>query len=326
MNIIASQFSPAASRFKDPHVTADGQPRARVQLRSLRTVWFNTGTLCNLTCSHCYIESSPSNDRLAYLSRAEVADYLEEIRLHSLPVREIGITGGEPFLNPELADILQDCLAAGFQVLVLTNAMRPMLRAGERLLALQRAYPEQLTLRVSVDHYSRQRHQLERGKGSWAPMLRGLSWLSRHGFRLQVAGRMFPPDYAGGNGAAAESETDLRQGFANLFRQHGITLDAYNEQALVLFPEMQKQSQVPEITTACWDILDVSPDAMMCASARMVVKRRGAAAPQVVACTLLPHESGFAYGRSLRSSLTSVALNHPYCAQFCVLGGGSCSA
>ena len=47
--------------------TADGKTRASVPLRALQTLWFNTGTLCNLTCANCYIESSPRNDRFAYL-------------------------------------------------------------------------------------------------------------------------------------------------------------------------------------------------------------------------------------------------------------------
>src|SRR6266511_862373 len=66
-------------KFRDPLVTASGERRAHVALRSLDTLWFNTGTLCNLTCRHCYIESSPKNDRLVYLTAAAVAEYLDEI-------------------------------------------------------------------------------------------------------------------------------------------------------------------------------------------------------------------------------------------------------
>jgi len=59
----------------NPRLTADGRIRARVPLATLHTLWVNTGTLCNLTCEHCYIESSPTNDRLAYISRAELFLY-----------------------------------------------------------------------------------------------------------------------------------------------------------------------------------------------------------------------------------------------------------
>jgi hypothetical protein len=64
---------------------------------------------------------------------------------------------------------------------------------------------------------------------------------------------------------------------------------------------------------------------MMCASSRMVVKRKGAAAPAVLACTLLPYDPQFEMGATLAEAARSVALNHPHCAKFCVLGGASCS-
>jgi hypothetical protein len=95
---------------------------------------------------------------------------------------------------------------------------------------------------------------------------------------------------------------------------------------LVLFPEMDATKDVPEITTRCWDILGVSPDAMMCASSRMVIKRKGASHPAVVSCTLLPYDPQYELGRTLREASGTVPLNHPHCARFCVLGGGSCTA
>jgi hypothetical protein len=64
----------------------------------------------------------------------------------------------------------------------------------------------------------------------------------------------------------------------------------------------------------------------MCASSRMVSKRKGAARPVVAACTLLPYDPQFELGETLAGALGSVALNHPHCAKFCVLGGASCSA
>ena len=65
---------------------------------------------------------------------------------------------------------------------------------------------------------------------------------------------------------------------------------------------------------------------MMCASSRMVVKRKGEAGPRVAACTLLPYQSGFDMGATLLEASRNVQLNHPHCARFCVLGGASCSA
>jgi uncharacterized Fe-S cluster-containing radical SAM superfamily protein len=287
-----------------------------VALARLETLWFNTGTLCNLTCTNCYIESSPSNDALAYLTPAEVAAYLDEVAALGWPVREIGFTGGEPFMNPGIMAMLEDALARGFDVLVLTNAMKPMQRHKAGLLALKQRFGARLTLRVSVDHYAPTLHELERGQRSWAPMREGLAWLAENGFSLAIAGRT----------VWKESEEKLREGYQRLFRELGLVLDAKDPARLVLFPEMDATLDVPEITTACWGILGVHPDAMMCASSRMVVKRKGAGRPAVVACTLLPYDPQFELGARLADAAGAVKLNHPHCARFCVLGGGSCSA
>ena len=126
------------SKFQHPEVTGKGERRAKVHLKSLETLWFNTGSLCNLTCGNCFMESSPKNDRLVYLTAAEVAGYLTEIKRDGLGTQLIGFTGGEPFMNPEFLPILEACLAEGFEVLVLTNAMRPM---DEVCGALGRARP-----------------------------------------------------------------------------------------------------------------------------------------------------------------------------------------
>ncbi|MEM0922659.1 MAG: radical SAM protein, partial [Pseudomonadota bacterium] len=64
---------------------------------------------------------------------------------------------------------------------------------------------------------------------------------------------------------------------------------------------------------------------VMCASSRMVVKRRGAERPAVLSCTLLAYEKQFELGATLAEADRAVPLNHPHCAKFCVLGGASCS-
>jgi hypothetical protein len=145
-------------------------------------------------------------------------------------------------------------------------------------------------------------------------MMEGLEWLAGNGFNVHVAGRT----------CWGESEADLRQGFARLFAEHGLPIDAADPVDLVLFPEMDSTADVPEISEKCWSILGVEPRSMMCATSRMVIKRKGAARPCVVACTLLPYEADFEVGHSLVEAQATVKLNHPHCATFCVLGGASC--
>jgi len=299
---LASAPTLAKEKFRDPDVTARGEMRAKVGLRGLETLWFNTGTLCNLTCLNCYIESSPRNDRLTYLTRAEVARYLDEIARDRLPTRLIGFTGGEP-------------LSRGFDALVLTNAMKPMQKVQPGLLDLRQRFGSRLTVRVSLDHYGAAVHEAERGARTWQPTVDGLVWLYRAGFEVHVAARLL----------SGETEGEVRAGFARLFAGLGIGLDAADPVRLMLFPEMDAARDVPEITQACWGILGRSPDKVMCSSSRMVVKRKGAALPAVVACTLLPHDPRFELGATLAEANRPVALNHPHCASFCVLGGAACS-
>ena len=301
-------------KFQNRDVTAKGETRATVALKGLETLWFNTGTLCNLACKNCYIESSPTNDALVYLSLDDVRSYLDEIATDALPVREIAFTGGEPFMNRDMVPILALCLDRSFDVLMLTNAMRPLRRFEAQLLALP--HRERMTFRVSLDHYSKLVHEAERGPDTWDKALDGLRWLAENEFRLAIAGRHL----------AHESDVQARLGYAALFAKQGFLVLASDPEALVLFPEMDAQADIAEISTSCWDILNVDPDAMMCASSRMVVKRKGEDGPRVAACTLLPYDPQFDMGATLREASRSVHLNHPHCARFCVLGGASCSA
>ena len=309
--------STSPTKFRDPDVTVTGEPRAFVALDRLDTLWFDTGTVCNIECRNCYIESSPRNDRLSHLSAAEVGRFLDEIDDLGLPTGEIGFTGGEPFMNPGLLDMVEDALGRGLEVLILTNAMQPMMRPHiqEGLVRLRRTGGDRLKVRVSLDHHTQTLHDTERGRGSWERALEGARWLGGDGFKLSVAGRT----------CWGEDEARARFGYRRLFAAEGLPVDAADPEALVLFPEMDATADVPEITVHCWEILGVDPRAMMCASGRMVVKRKGATNPVVLACTLLPYDPRFELGDNLDESLGTVKLNHPHCANFCVLGGGSCS-
>lgn len=304
----------AGAKFSDPRVTANGEERAVVPLYALETLWFNTGTLCNITCGHCYIESSPRNDRLAYLSLADVQAYLDEIARERLPTKLVGFTGGEPFLNKQIIAILDETLSRGFETLVLTNAMRPMQRHKGQLLELKARYGARLRLRVSLDDPDPSIHDAERGAGTFEKTLAGLRWLAANGFSVEVAGRSF----------TREREPTLRARFQALFDDIGLAVEARDPAALVIFPEMDLGADPPEITTACWGILDRDPRQVMCASARMVVKRKHADLPVVLACTLLPYDEQFELGATLVQASRPVPLNHKYCASFCVLGGASC--
>jgi len=177
--------------------------------------------------------------------------------------------------------------------------MKPMAKCKPALLRLWDHYSDRLTIRVSIDHYGPRVHERE----------------ARNGFSLHVASRRF----------SGEPEAVIRKGFAGLFANLGVAIDAKDPVALTVFPEMDRAAEVPEITEACWGILGKSPESVMCATSRMVVKRKGAVHPAVIACTLLPYDPRFELGATLGEAGGTVPLNHPHCAKFCVLGGCACS-
>lgn len=301
------------SKFQDMFITAKGEKRASIHLKSLETLWFNTGTLCNLECKNCYIESSPKNDRLSYLTVEDVKPYLDEIKNENLGTRFIGLTGGEPFLNPSIMPIINTVLSYGFEILILTNANRVVRKHQQSLLTTKENYGDKLHIRISLDHFTPALHDKERGEGSFNRTIEQLQWLYENKFNISIASRSL----------IDETPQESLDGHKKLFDLHGINLDLENK--LVIFPEMHTGREVPEITTTCWNILEIEPDDQMCASERMIVKRKGEQNPVVMPCTLLAYDEKFNLGNTLKESKKIVHLNHRFCAEFCVLGGASCS-
>jgi MoaA/NifB/PqqE/SkfB family radical SAM enzyme len=300
------------NKFKDQKVTADGSNRAFIEARNIKTLWFNTGTLCNIECKNCYIESSPKNDSLAYLTFEEVKSFIDEAVDKNLGTNEIGFTGGEPFMNKDIMKMIDYSLNKNFKVLVLSNAMKPMLNRTKELIKLNHS---NLTIRVSIDHYEKEKHEEIRGKNTYDVMMQGLKWLNENNFNYTLATRLL----------WKEKEEDLRKNFGTFIKNNNLKLDTYSPKELVTFAEMDEKIDTPEITTSCWDILNKDPNDIMCSWSRMVVRKKNSKNPSVIACTLLPYADEFDLGETLTNSLQKIYLNHKHCSKFCVLGGSSCS-
>ena len=299
--------------FLNKNFTSDGKPRAYVELKNIETLWFNTGTLCNLRCNDCYIESSPTNDKLQYINLPEVENYIEEIKENNLGTKLIGLTGGEPFMNPQIMSILSYLLENKFKVLLLSNGMRPIALKFKELLSLPNL--NNLTIRISIDHYKRNHHETIRGKNTWKQLFRNLIWLSNNGINLNVASKI----------KLGESEKTLRDGFYKLFKKIKLNIDAHNKNELIIFPIMNYKKVSTEITQDCWKILNKNPDSVMCSNSRMIIKRKDDKRTKVLPCTLITEDKEFELGNNLISAKKKVFLNHPFCSQFCVLGNSSCS-
>ena len=180
-----------SGKFTDPETTADGKRRATVALERPETLWFNTGSLCNITCENCFMASSPSNDALVYITAAEVSSYLDQLEQRGWPVGEIGFTGGEPFMNPDMIAMTRAALDRGHEVLILTNAMRPMMRPVVRdgLAALIADHGDRLTLRISLDHWSKPCTTPNAAAAPLPAASRAWNGCATQGARMAVAGR-----------------------------------------------------------------------------------------------------------------------------------------
>lgn len=303
-------------KFQDLYITAKGEKRAHVPLVKLQTLWFNTGTQCNLSCKNCYIESNPTNDRLVYIAANDVRPYLEEIKADKLTTELIAFTGGEPFINPNMIEILDLTLGYGHEALVLTNAFNILKRHHGNLIELKSTYGDRLKLRISLDHYTSEVHDKERGVGTFNKTLEELKWLFDEGFNISIAGRSL----------IGEDRDKAMKGYQDLMSAKEIHIKLKEDNKIVIFPEMIPSEDVPEISIGCWDILGKKPNEQMCATERMVVKRKGSSNPVVLACTLLAYDKNFEMGQSLKEASQKVYLNHSFCSKFCVLGGSSCSS
>jgi molybdenum cofactor biosynthesis enzyme MoaA len=153
-------------------------------LVALDTLWIQVaGTLCNLECTHCFISSSPTNRSHAMMSLADVRPYLEEAG--RLGVREYYLTGGEPFLNREILEIIEAALALG-PVTVLTNGLLIRPETAARLRALSDASAYSLDLRVSIDGADAAANDKVRGEGTFDRIVAAIRVLARAGLNPVV--------------------------------------------------------------------------------------------------------------------------------------------
>jgi len=153
-------------------------------LVALDTLWLQVaGTVCNLECTHCFISSSPTNRSHEPMTLAQVRPYLEEAE--RLGVREYYLTGGEPFLNREILEIIEAALALG-PVSVLTNGLLIRPETATRLRALADASPYSLDLRVSIDGADAATNDPVRGEGTFDRIVAALAVLARAGMNPVV--------------------------------------------------------------------------------------------------------------------------------------------
>ena len=168
-------------RGRSPDPFADLAPH---QVPGTR-LWIYTNFDCNLACDYCCVRSSPRTARRA-LGADRVAQLAEEAA--AAGVCELILTGGEPFLLPDLDRLVASCTAV-LPTTLLTNAM---LLRGRRLEMLRRMDRSRLVLQVSLDSATPQLHDRHRGPRSWERAVAGIRLAQAEGFRVRVAATLEP--------------------------------------------------------------------------------------------------------------------------------------
>ncbi|MGW0820309.1 radical SAM protein [Streptomyces sp. NPDC002845] len=152
-------------------------------------LWIYTNFDCNLACAYCCAESSPKAAARRF-DAALAATVFEEFTAQG--GREVFLTGGEPFMHPELGDLV--AAAAGLERTVLTNGM--IFARGTRRKTLENL-DRDVVLQISLDSATPELHDRQRGAGSWSRALDGITLARSLGFRVRVAATLYDEDPKG---------------------------------------------------------------------------------------------------------------------------------
>jgi uncharacterized Fe-S cluster-containing radical SAM superfamily protein len=278
-----------------------------VRLDSLDTLWFQVGgTLCNLACKHCLVSSSPTN-------RTHEMMTLEQVRAHlddavALGVREYYFTGGEPFLNPEMEQILEATLALG-PATVLTNGLLIRRDRAERLQRLASRSEHSLDLRISLDGYDAATNDAVRGAGTFDRVLRAVRRL----YSLGLNPVLTVTEVCSGAGTPAG-----RQRFLELLAEIGVA-----KPRLKILPLFRIGAEVERGGAyAGWQRVEDASGAggwshLQCSSSRMVTDQG------VWVCPILVNEPGARMGARLDDALGPYPLDHQAC-WTCHVQGATC--
>ena len=280
-----------------------------VPLTHLDDLWFQVaGTRCNLTCHHCFISCSPHNKSFGYLTLDEVAKRLEESV--ALGAKEYYFTGGEPFLNPELVEILIATLAYG-PATVLTNGTVLKDEWLARLAEAERQSLYSLEFRVSIDGCSAAMNDPVRGLGTFERALDGVAKLVAHGFLpIITAARVWPE---------ADENLVLAE-FLRVLRTCG-----YERPRFKILPRLRIGAEVERTGGYAGDeriaremLVDYDIQQLVCSHSRIVTDRG------VHVCPILIESPDALLADSLEASRMPFAVTHGAC-YTCYQYGAICS-
>ena len=277
-------------------------------LQHLDTLWIQVaGTVCNLRCTHCFVSCGPGEDRHALLSREQVRERVAEAL--PLGVREFYFTGGEPFVHPELLDILADTLVHGPCTVLTNGTLLPEATVGA-LLELTGRLRYSLEIRVSLDGDRAVDHDAFRGRGSFERAMAGILALARR--------HLLPIVTVTQN--TDEDPLRFRERYLEMLRAAGVPRPRLKVLPMFLLGREVERTRgyQPVETLADLPAEAFDPGRLQCASCRAVTSQG------VFVCPLLVDEPGGRMGSRIEETLGSFALTHGACST-CYVTGMTCA-
>jgi molybdenum cofactor biosynthesis enzyme MoaA len=277
-------------------------------LQALDTLWFQVaGTLCNIQCRHCFISSSPTNHTHEMMSLQTVRRYLSEAA--ELGVKEYYFTGGEPFLNRELPEMLQATLAQG-PATVLTNALLIRPETARQLRDLAEGSEYSLDIRVSIDGWDASTNDPIRGEGTFDRILAGVRHLADAGLNPVLT-----VTEACADAASSQGRTRLLE----FLRSIGLRQPRLKVMPLLRLGAEARRTRAYEAweSLAGRSLTAAEGEALQCSSSRMATERG------VYVCPILIDFPGARLANRLAEALGPFELSYPAC-YTCHVQGLSC--
>ena len=187
------------------------QQHPLISLTDIDELWFQVvGTLCNLKCTHCFISCSPTNDTHGMISKERVFEMLEKAKEKG--VREYYFTGGEPFLHPDLFELIEATLRQG-PLTILTNGILISENKARKIAEIAGNSEYSLDFRISLDGMTAEENDEIRGKGTFNKIISSVDRLYKNGITPIIT----VTEVREGMGSA-----DGRRKFLELLRTFGI--------------------------------------------------------------------------------------------------------
>lgn len=287
----------------------ENQRHPEIHLDALDNLWFQvSGTLCNIVCDHCFISCSPTNHSFEFMTLQQVETYLKESV--GMGVKEYYFTGGEPFMNKQIPEILERTLQFG-PATVLTNGMLIKPKTAKRLAEIERHTIYSLEIRVSIDGYTEEMNDAIRGKGVFKKAMTGVKLLVDQRFLPIITVTKTWEDYR---------DEEVLNGFMETLKSHG-----YPRPRIKILPSLKigkeairdrEYGEHEYVTEEMMPGFDAST--LVCSNSRMATNRG------VYVCPILIESPDAKMGDTLKESSKGYEIKHQACFT-CYMFGAICS-